>query len=63
MRYSILDQSIAVAGAPQGQAIRDTIALAEHCEALGYERFWVSEHHNHPTILGSAPEILLAAIA
>lgn len=63
MRYSILDQSIAVAGSPQGQAIRDTVALAQHCEALGYARFWVSEHHNHPTILGSAPEILLAAIA
>lgn len=63
MRYSILDQSIAVAGAPQGQAIRDTVELAVHCEALGYERFWVSEHHNHPTILGSAPEVLLGAIA
>lgn len=63
IKYSILDQSIAVAGSPQGQALRDTVALAEHCEALGYERFWVSEHHNHPTILGSAPEVLLGAIA
>lgn len=63
IRYSILDQSIAVAGSPQGQAIRDTVALAEYCDELGYERFWVSEHHNHPTILGSAPEVLLAAIA
>lgn len=39
------------------------MALAEYCDQLGYERFWVSEHHNHPTILGSAPEVLLAAIA
>jgi luciferase family oxidoreductase group 1 len=61
--YSILDQSIAVAGRPQGAAIRDTMALARHCEALGYARFWVSEHHNHPTIVGSAPEILISAIA
>ncbi len=61
--YSILDQSIAVAGRPQGAAIRDTMALARHCEALGYARFWVSEHHNHPTIIGSAPEILISAIA
>ena len=30
---------------------------------LGYERFWVSEHHNHPTIVGTAPEIVMAAIA
>jgi luciferase family oxidoreductase group 1 len=48
---------------PQGQSIRDTVALAPYCEALGYDRFWVSEHHNHGTIAGTAPEILIAAIA
>ena len=63
MRLSVLDQSIAVAGRPQDQSIRNTVALAKHCEALGYERFWVSEHHNHPTIVGTAPEIVIAAIA
>jgi luciferase family oxidoreductase group 1 len=63
MRLSVLDQSIAVAGRPHDQSIRNTVALARHCEALGYERFWVSEHHNHPTIVGTAPEILIAAIA
>lgn len=63
MRLSVLDQSIAAAGRPQGDAIRDTLALAQHCEALGYHRFWVSEHHNHPTITGTAPEILMSAIA
>ena len=41
----------------------NTVALARHCEALGYQRFWVSEHHNHPTIVGTAPEIVMAAIA
>lgn len=63
MRLSVLDQSVAARGRPQAQAIRDTVALAQHCEALGYHRFWVSEHHNHPTIAGTAPEILIAAIA
>lgn len=63
MRLSVLDQSIAVAGRPQDLSIRNTVALAGHCEALGYERFWVSEHHNHPTIVGTAPEIVIAAIA
>lgn len=63
MRVSILDQSIAAAGRPQGAAIRDTLALAQHCDTLGYHRFWVSEHHSHPTIVGTAPEILIAAIA
>ena len=63
LRISILDQSIAATGRPQGQAIRDTVALARLCDGLGYHRFWVSEHHNHPTIVGTAPEILIAAIA
>ena len=63
MRLSVLDQSVAVAGRPHGDSIRNTVALARHCEALGYDRFWVSEHHNHPTIVGSAPEIVMAAIA
>src|SRR3712207_8295246 len=30
---------------------------------LGFHRFWVSEHHNHDSIVGSAPEILAAAIS
>ncbi len=61
--FSALDQSVAVAGLSHDECIRRTVALAEHCEALGYRRFWVSEHHSHPSIVGSAPEILMAAIA
>src|SRR5262245_14107204 len=63
VRLSVLDQSVAVVDRPHGQSIRDTVALAQRCETLGYDRFWVSEHHNHASIAGSAPEILLAAIA
>ncbi len=63
LRLSVLDQSTASAGRPEDAAIRDTIALAQMCDDLGYARFWVAEHHNHPTILGTAPEILMAAIA
>jgi len=60
---SVLDQSAAVAGRPPAESIRATLDLARHCDALGYKRFWVSEHHNHPAIVGTAPEILLAAMA
>ena len=63
LRLSVLDQSIWTAGRGEDHAIRDTLDLAVHCEAVGYERFWVSEHHSLPTIVGSAPEILMAAIA
>ena len=60
---SILEQSVSVEGKPQSITIQDSINLAKTAEKLGYKRFWVSEHHNHPTIIGSAPEVLMAAIA
>ena len=63
MKLAVLDQSVSLAGSSEDAAIRDTLSLAEHCERLGYSRFWVSEHHGLPTIVGSAPEILMAAIA
>ncbi|HEY2559075.1 MAG TPA: LLM class flavin-dependent oxidoreductase [Caldimonas sp.] len=63
LRLSVLDQSVSLAGGSEDAAIRDTLSLAEHCERLGYARFWLSEHHGLPTIVGSAPEILMAAIA
>jgi len=63
MRLSVLDQSVSLVGAGEDAAIRDTLDLATHCERLGYARFWLSEHHGLPTIVGTAPEILMAAIA
>jgi luciferase family oxidoreductase group 1 len=63
LKLSVLDQSVSLAGSSEDAAIRDTVSLAEHCERLGYSRFWLSEHPGLPTIVGSAPEILMAAIA
>jgi luciferase family oxidoreductase group 1 len=63
LRLSVLDQSVALLDRPHSEAIGNTLALAQHCEALGYQRFWLSEHHNHGSIVGTAPEILIAAIA
>ena len=59
----MLDQSVALSDRPHSESIANTLALAQHCEALGYQRFWLSEHHNHGSIVGTAPEILMAAIA
>ncbi len=63
MKLSILDQSVAAAGRTQAQALTQTLALATLAESLGYHRFWVSEHHSHPSIVGTAPEVLMAALA
>ena len=63
LRLSVLDQSVAAQGRGHDETLRQTLALAQQAEAWGYHRFWVSEHHSHPSIVGSAPEVLMAAIA
>jgi luciferase family oxidoreductase group 1 len=62
MKLSVLDQSLARSADQASAALHETIAMAKWCEQLGYERFWVSEHHAFPAVAGSAPEVLLAAI-
>ena len=63
IKLSVLDQSVATSDHSHDTTLQNTLELAGFCEELGYNRFWVSEHHNHPTILGTAPEILMGAIA
>jgi luciferase family oxidoreductase group 1 len=63
MRLSVVDQSSVTSGRGPDDAIRESLALALHCEALGYDRYWLTEHHNSRTHAGTAPEILIAAIA
>src|SRR5476649_1148874 len=63
IRLSILDQSPIRKGVDAEQAVKETIALAKHTDALGYTRFWVSEHHNTGSLAGSTPEVLIAHLA
>ncbi|MER8041335.1 LLM class flavin-dependent oxidoreductase [Streptomyces sp. NPDC094032] len=63
IRFSVLDRSRTREGEDGGQALRDTVRLAREAEALGYHRFWVSEHHSVPGVAGSAPAVLAAAVA
>ena len=62
MQLSVLDQSLTRSADQAAEALGETIAMAQWCEHLGYQRFWVSEHHAFPAVAGSAPEVLLAAI-
>lgn len=62
MRLSLLDRSRTRAGTPDAAAITATVERAQQAEALGYERFWVAEHHAVPGIASGVPAVLLAAV-
>ncbi len=63
IRLSALDQSPIRSGGTAAQALAESIELARHVETLGYERFWVAEHHGSASFAGCSPEVLLARIA
>jgi luciferase family oxidoreductase group 1 len=60
---SVLDLSLVSAGATSSDALRDTTQLAQRAEALGYQRFWVAEHHNMATVASTSPAVLIAHVA
>lgn len=62
MKFNVLDQSPIRRGLTPAGALAETVELAKHCESAGYYRYWVAEHHNHPTITGSSPELLMMKI-
>lgn len=58
--FGILDQSIVFPGYSASEALENTVKLARLAESLGYERFWVAEHHDSPGTAGSSPEVLIS---
>jgi len=62
VKLSVLDRSRTRVGLPDAEALDATVARAVHAEAVGYDRFWVAEHHAVPGIASGTPAVLLAAI-
>src|SRR4051794_8170638 len=60
---SILDQSPISQGATGGDALRNSIDLAKLADGLGYQRYWVAEHHGTPMLASASPEVLIGPIA
>ena len=48
---------------PAAQSFRHSLGLAQHCERLGFNRFWLAEHHGMPGIASAATAVLIAHIA
>ena len=60
---SVLDVSPVSSGSNGARALRNTLELARLADGLGYERYWLAEHHNLPSIASSAPEIMIEHVA
>lgn len=59
---SILDLTPFVPGADSTTSLQASVALAQHAEALGYERIWYAEHHGLPGIVSTSPELMIAHV-
>src|ERR1700749_394172 len=60
---SVLDLAHIRQGSTVEEAFRNTRALAQHVESLGYKRFWLAEHHNINGVACSATSVLIGHIA
>lgn len=61
--FSVLDLSPIVEGGDARRALDETLALAQAADRLGYERFWLAEHHNMPGIASAATAIVIGHVA
>lgn len=63
LTLSVLDQSPIRRGGTASDAIRETIELARLCDELGYNRYWIAEHHSSQGLASASPEILIGQVA
>ncbi|MFJ5716990.1 LLM class flavin-dependent oxidoreductase [Neobacillus sp. NPDC093127] len=56
---SVLNLAPVREGQTSKQAIEAMVDLAQAAEKMGYQRYWIAEHHNTPTLVSSATSILI----
>ena len=61
--FSVLDLSPVPQGETAAVALRNTLALAQHAERLGFKRYWLAEHHNMPGIASAATAVVIGHVA
>ena len=60
---SILDLAPVPQGSDVSQALANTLDLARHAERLGFNRYWLAEHHNMAGIASAATSVVIGAVA
>ena len=61
--FSVLDLSPVVEGSTPSESFRNTLDLARRAEKLGFNRFWLAEHHNMPGIASAATPVVIGHVA
>ncbi len=59
MLLSVLEQVPLFDGHPVRETLEDTVTLAQGLEEGGFHRFWFAEHHDTPSFLSSAPDLMM----
>ena len=60
---SVLDLSPVPDGATTAEALANTLDLARNADRLGYNRYWLAEHHNMPGIASAATSVVIGHVA
>ncbi len=60
---SVLDLSPVIEGESPADSFRKSLSLAQHAERLGFNRFWLAEHHNMSGIASAATSVVIGYVA
>lgn len=61
--FSLLELASVREGDTVSRTLANSVAYARHGESLGFQRFWLAEHHNMEGITSSATSVLIGHIA
>ncbi|WP_145407815.1 LLM class flavin-dependent oxidoreductase [Paenibacillus xylanexedens] len=58
LKLSILDSVHIYDGSSPTQTLQNVTEMVQLADALGYTRYWFTEHHNVPSMMSTSPELL-----
>ncbi len=61
--FSVLDLAPITEGNTAATSFKNSLDLAQRAEQLGYNRYWLAEHHNMDSVASSATAVLIGYIA
>jgi luciferase family oxidoreductase group 1 len=63
LALSVLDLVPVRSDQTTGDALAATLDLARAADRLGYQRYWVAEHHNMPAVAATNPPVVIGLVA